>query len=424
MKNETVGSVFAVTLLCTTTLNAAESRAPTYHRDVAPILQARCETCHRSGEIGPMSLRSYAEVRPWAEAIKESVLLKRMPPWFADSRVGLHFKNDRSLSQAEIDTLAAWADAGAPEGDRLDAPAHKEYLEGWNIPEPDLIFELSRPFEVPAEGDVEYQYHVIPTGFTRDTWVRASEIRPNNREVVHHVIVFVRPPGSTYMEEARPGEFYVPDKAKERTRRNNKREVFSRYTPGFPAEVLAPGEARLIPAGSDFVVQLHYTPTGKPQTDRSRFGLVLATEPTRREVRTVAILNRTFAIPPGAANFRIDARQEITSPLEVTALKPHMHLRGKAFEYRVVWPDGGKDVLLRVPRYDFNWQLNYELAEPLSLPRGAVLEATGWYDNSPNNPANPDPGQEVRWGDQSREEMMIGWYEATFPVNDSGKSDD
>ena len=228
------------------------------------------------------------------------MLLKRMPPWFADSDVGVHFKNDRSLAQNETETLVAWAEGGAPEGNIADAPEPREYLKGWNIPKPDLVYELSRPFEVPAQGDVEYQYHVIPTGFTEDTWVRASEIRPDNREVVHHIIVFVRPPGSTYMEEAQPGEFYVPDKAKERKRKNNKRDVFSRYTPGFPAEVLAAGEARRIPAGSDFVVQLHYTPNGKPEIDRSSFGLVLATEPTQREVKTVAILNTKFAIPPGA----------------------------------------------------------------------------------------------------------------------------
>ena len=396
----------------------------TFHKDVVPILQANCQGCHRPGEIAPMSLGTFADVRPWAQAIKESVLLRRMPPWFADPDVGVHLKNDRTLSANDINTLVQWADSGAAEGNPADAPESKKRLVGWNIPKPDLVYQLSRPFEVAPAGEIEYQYHVIPTGFTEDTWVQATEIRPGNREVVHHSIVFVRPPGSTYLADAKPGEFYVPDKNIERKKKNNKREMLARFTPGYPAEVLSPGNGRLIPAGSDFIVQMHYTPTGKPQTDQTRFGLVLAKEEPRRQVKTMAVAKSTFVIPPGASNYKVDAVHEIKNPVEVTALKPHMHLRGKAFEFRLVRADGTEQVLLSVPHYDFNWQINYELAEPLQLAKGDKLEASAWYDNSPNNPANPDPTEEVRWGDQSREEMMIGFFEAAFLVKGSPSSSD
>jgi hypothetical protein len=405
---------------------AAKQESPvTFHKDVAPILRANCQGCHRPGEIAPMSFGSYSEVRPWAEAIKESVLLKRMPPWFADPNTGVHFKNDRSLNKTDIDTLVRWAESGAREGDRSEArQAAVEYREGWNIAEPDLVFEMSRPFEVPASGEVDYQYHLIPSGFTEDTWVQASEIRPGNREVVHHVIVYVRPPGSTYLDHAKPGGFYVPDRGKERAKKNSVREMFARFTPGYPAEELAPGRARLVPAGSDFIVQLHYTPTGKPQTDLTKFGLVLATETPTRQVKTMSVVNGKFVIPPGAPNHQVDAVRAFKRPLEVLSLKPHMHLRGKAFEFRLVRADGSRETLLSVPHYDFNWQLSYELAEPLMLAKGDKLEATGWYDNSPNNPANPDPTEAVRWGAQSREEMMIGFFEASFPVDRTAPSDD
>ena len=408
-------------------LFAAEKQenSVTYHRDVAPILRANCQGCHRPGEIGPMALRTFSEVRPWAEAIKESVLLKRMPPWFADPSVGVHLKNDPSLSKSQINKLVRWAETGAQEGDPSDArPFETEYSEGWNIPQPDLVFEMSRPFEVPASGELDYQYHVIPSGFTEDTWVQASEIRPGNRAVVHHVIVFVRPPGSTYLDHAKPGEFYVPDKAKERAKKNSVREMFSRFTPGYPAEILAPGRGRLVPAGSDFIVQLHYTPTGRPQKDLTKFGVALTKETPTRQVKTMAVRNKKFVIPPGAPNHQVDSVKAIDKPLEVLFLKPHMHLRGKAFEFRLTKADGSKRVLLSVPHYDFNWQLNYELAEPLMLGKGDKLEATGWFDNSPNNPANPDPTEAVRWGDQSREEMMIGFFEASFPVEAAAPSDD
>jgi hypothetical protein len=406
---------------------AASKASPkvTFNQDVLPVLQERCQNCHRAGEVAPMPLLSYEETRPWASAIKEAVLLKRMPPWFADPHASKTFSNDRSLSKQEIETIVAWVDAGAPEGDSEARPEAVAFVDGWNIGEPDVSFEMQQEFAVPAEGVIDYQYLVIPTGFTEDKWVERAEIRPGNRAVLHHVIVFVRPPDSTYMGEAKPGEFFVPgsyderkQKQKQKQKRNDKRDFLIGFAPGTVPEELEPGQAKLIPAGSDFVLQLHYTPNGKATTDKSYFGLVFAEQPPRERVVTMAVSTEDFVIPPGAPNHRVDAEMKVKNDMTLTALLPHMHLRGKAFEYRVIFPDGRKETLLSVPRYDFNWQLSYYLEEPLFLPKGAKLECTAWYDNSPNNPANPDPAKEVRYGDQSWEEMMFGFFDASFPVED------
>jgi hypothetical protein len=396
-----------------------DAKAVTFNKDVLPILQQRCQDCHRSGEVAPMSLLTYEETRPWASAIKEAVLLKRMPPWFADPHASKTFSNDRSLSKEQIETIVAWADAGAPEGDAEARPEPVEFVDGWNVGEPDVTFEMQQEFAVPAEGVVEYQYLVIPSGFTEDKWVERAEIRPGNRAVLHHVIVFVRPPDSTYMSEAKPGKFFVPgDYDEKKEKRNDKREFLIGFAPGTVPEELEPGQAKLIPAGSDFVLQLHYTPNGKATTDKSYFGLVFAKRPPEERVVTMAVSTEDFVIPAGAADHRVDAEMKVKNDMTLTAMLPHMHLRGKAFEYRVVFPDGRKETLLRVPRYDFNWQLSYYLEEPIFLPKGSLLECTAWYDNSPNNDANPDPAKEVRYGDQSWEEMMFGFFDASFPVED------
>ena len=411
----------AASLMTAAGFGATKSSPPvTFNKDVLPILQERCQTCHRAGEVAPMPLRTYEEARPWASAIKEAVLLKRMPPWFADPHASKGFSNDRSLSKQEIETIVAWADGGAAEGDTEAKPEPVEFVDGWNIGEPDVVFEMQKEFEVPAEGVVEYQYLVIPSGFREDKWVERAEIRAGNRAVLHHVIVFVRPPESTYIGEAKAGEFFVPAKydEKKKEKRNDKREFLIGFAPGTVPEELEPGQAKLIPAGSDFVLQLHYTPNGKAATDKSYFGLVFAKEPPQKRVVTMAVSTDDFVIPAGAPNHRVDAQMKIKDDMTLTAMLPHMHLRGKAFEYRVVFPDGRKETLLRVPRYDFNWQLSYYLEEPVLLPKGARIECTAWYDNSANNPQNPDPANEVRYGDQSWEEMMFGFFDASFPVED------
>jgi hypothetical protein len=358
-----------------------------------------------------MSFMTYKETRPWAKAIREAVAARRMPPWFADPHVG-KFSNDRSLSQREIETLARWADTGAAEGVPGDAPERRVFADGWNIGNPDLTVEMPTEFDVPAAGTIEYTYFVIPTGFQEDRWVTAAEIRPGNRKVVHHVIAFVREPGSKWLREAKPGAPFVPKKGGGDERGGGMGgEFLVGYAPGYPAEPLAPGQAKLVKAGSDIVLQMHYTANGKAQKDRSRVGFVFAKHAPKQRVYTLAAGNTKFVIPAGADNHRVDAKLTLHQDTTIVSMLPHMHLRGKAFEYRVVYPTGEKQDLLRVPRYDFNWQLSYRPERPIVLPKGSVLECTAWYDNSRNNKYNPDPSTEVRFGDQSWEEMMFGFFD-------------
>ena len=383
----------------------------TYHRDVLPILQKNCQSCHRPGEAAPVSFLTFKETRPWAKAIRESVRLKRMPPWFADAHVG-KFSNDRSLAQKDIDTLAAWADTGAAEGNPKDAPAPLTFVTGWNIGKPDMEFEMPKDYRVPAKGTIEYTYYVIPTGFTEDRWVRAAEVRPGNRKVVHHVIAFIRDPGSKWLKDAVPGEPFVPKKGQGEGAGLS--QFLVGYAPGAVPEALKPGQARLVKAGSDIVLQMHYTAAGEEQSDRSKVGVVFAKEPPTERIVTLAAMNTKFVIPAGAENHKVESSITLDRETTMTTLIPHMHVRGKAFEYRVVYPTGETQELLRVPRYDFNWQQPYVPEKPIVLPKGSRIECTAWFDNSANNPHNPDPKSEVKWGDQSWEEMMIGFFSATL----------
>ena len=398
---------------------AAAETAPavrTFSKDVAPILQARCQTCHRPGEAAPMSLLTYKEARPWAKAIKEAVVLKKMPPWFADSQVG-HFKNDRTLSQNEIDTLIAWVDAGAPEGNPKDLPAPLQFVSGWNIGQPDMVLEMPNAFDVPANGTVDYQYVILPYKFTEDRWVQSAEVRPDARSVVHHVIAFIREPGSKWMRNQEPGVVFLPEKNEKGERASIAGDMLAGFAPGVPAAQLEPGQGRLIKAGSDIVFQLHYTANGKAQQDRSKVGLVFCKAPPAQRVMSMAALNQRFTIPAGDPNYRVDAQIELAHEVTLTALLPHMHLRGKDFEYRLVYPTGETQTILRVPRYDFNWQLWYHPERDIVLPKGTKVVCTAHYDNSPNNPANPDATKAVKWGDQSWEEMMVGFFDVAFDAN-------
>ena len=344
----------------------------TFNKDVLPILQKNCQGCHRPGEAAPFSLLTYTEARPWAKAIRESVRLKRMPPWFADPHVG-KFANDRSLTQPDIDTLAAWADSGAAEGDSKDAPAPVKHLTGWNIGEPDLVLEMPAEYHVPATGTIDYTYFVVPTGFTEDKWVRFAEVRPGNRKVVHHVIAFIREPGSKWLAGAVPGKPFVPGKSDREG--DGLGQILVGYAPGTVPVKFDEGQARLVKAGSDIVLQLHYTADGKEQTDRSKIGMVFAKEPPTQRVITMAALNTKFVIPPGVADHKVTAEIILKEPTTLTALIPHMHLRGKAFEYRVVYPTGETQELLRVPKYDFNWQLTYVPEKALRCQRAAASSA-------------------------------------------------
>jgi hypothetical protein len=335
------------------------------------------------------------------------VLTKKMPPWFADPHVG-KFSNDRSLSQGEIDTLVAWVDGGVKEGNPKDAPAPRQFVEGWNIGKPDLVLQMPNAFEVPATGTVEYQYVVIPTNLTEDRWIQATEVRPGDRAVMHHVITFIREPGSTWMADAQPGVPFVPKRG---SRGGQASGGLGSYVPGeafAPAD--SPRRATLLKAGSDIVFQLHYTPNGTATTDRTKIGIVFAKEAPAQKLVGGNSASLRFAIPPGDPNYKIEASSTMQNDCDLISMMPHAHLRGKAFEYRIVRPDGETETVLKVPRYDFNWQLTYYLEKPIHLTKGTKLEVVAWYDNSPNNPYNPDPSKEVHWGEQTSEEMMMGYF--------------
>lgn len=422
----------AVAALLTGAAGLGATTPVTFNKDVLPVLQKNCQSCHRPGEVAPMSFLTYKDTRPWAKAIKTAVLTRKMPPWFADPHFG-HFANERSLSDAEIHTLALWADTGAPEGDAAQPPAQLEFMDGWNIGKPDRVIEMPQAFSVPSSGVIDYQYIVIPGDFKRDTWVTAAEVRPGNRAVVHHVIAFVRPPGSQWMKDAKPGVPFVPvvhkrdangaqiadpqRAAQQGTARSGGSggilgsEFLVGYAPGLqPQKFDLGGGAKMIPGGSDIVLQMHYTANGSPGTDVTKIGLIYAKEQPRRRYVTMNAPNGKFAIPPGDPNYEVRSEITLREDSELVWLMPHMHLRGKDFEYRIVYPNGESEMLLKVPRFDFNWQLGYEEAKPIALPKGTRIECTAHFDNSANNPANPNPKVEVRWGDQSWEEMMIGWF--------------
>lgn len=404
--------LLATLVFCTGAM-AQSSPAPTFTRDIAPILQARCQGCHRPGEAVPMPLLTYQQTRPWAKAIKEAVLTKKMPPWFADSSAG-HFRNDRSLSRDEVAKITAWVDGGAKEGDPKDLPVAKTFVEGWNIGTPDLVLEMPEGFNVPPSGTVEYQYIILPYKFTEDRWVQMAEVRPGSRDVVHHVIAFIRDPGSKWERDREPGVVFLPDPNKNGERPSISGDILAGFAPGTPPSIIQPGQGRLVKAGSDIVFQLHYTANGKASRDRTKVGLVFCKEPPKQRVMSLAAQNRKFTIPAGDANYRVDAEFELGHEARMTALLPHMHLRGKDFEFRLIYPTGETQTVLRVPRYDFNWQLWYEPQQDMVLPKGTKVACTAHFDNSVNNPANPDATKEVRWGDQSWEEMMIGFFDVVF----------
>ncbi len=359
-----------------------------------------------------MAFMNYQQVRPWAKAIKSSVATRKMPPWFADPHYG-KFSNDRSLSQEQIDTIVAWVDGGAKQGDPKDAPAPRTWLEGWNIAKPDLVIELPVEEKIPAKGEIDYQYILVQPNFKEDVWVQMVEVRPTVPAVVHHAVVFIREPESKWLrgeiESGKPWE--APPKRRTAETFGGGSEILTVYTPGMVPDVWQPGLAKKVRAGSDLIFQMHYTANGKEAIDRTKIGIVFSKEPPARRVLTIAAVNTGFAIPPGDPDYKVEAKAPHVNAGELLSFFPHMHLRGKAFEFRLVQPTGESETLLRVPHYDFNWQLAYKTAKPIFLAPGSRIEATAWYDNSPNNPANPDPKATVRWGEQSWEEMMIGFYD-------------
>jgi Copper type II ascorbate-dependent monooxygenase, C-terminal domain len=425
----------------------------TFHKDVLPILQQHCQTCHRPGNIAPMSFLTYESTRPWAKAIKAAVLSRKMPPWSADPSVG-HFANDPSLNAGELGVISRWADSGAPAGDEKDAPPPIRWpADGWNT-QPDIVLK-GVPYTVPARPKndvVEWMTLVTPTGFTKDMWITSVEIKPSELPVTHHICVSFVPhrPNVVYntflwvdkqRDDAgvevppadRPGAIPTADgKGIPRPRRNagdsaarvganSTSDVvgavglgFTCYVPGRALSDFRPYHAALrIPAGYDLSWTIHYTPNGTELTDRPEIGLTVPqTEPERQLIESFGGTDPgKFAIPPNDNNYA-PAPSEATFLVdaELVWMSPHMHLRGKDMSYKLVFPDGREQMLLNVPHYDFNWQLGYSLAQPIKVPKGSKLIAIGHYDNSTNNKFNPDPNRTVYQGNMTWEEMFAPFF--------------
>jgi len=396
--------------------------APEYHADIRPILEKRCVGCHQKGDIGPMPLTSYTETRPWAKAIRQAVSKGTMPPWHADPSRSVPFHNERSLTATERQTIVTWADAGAPEGKAIPVPPKTGLDNGWQLGKPDLIVRVPR-YQVPASGTIQYTFLVTPTTLPDAKWIAAAEWKVDKKSVVHHINAFIRPKGSSYVGDAPPGEFFVASKASRAARRPDEREADRRelllgYEPGYRPLPWGDGRAKLLPKSADIVFEIHYTANGKAAVDETELGIYFAKETPRERVLTIIPANSTFAIPPGDGNFPSSTSATLNRDLTLLSMQPHMHLRGKSYRIWARYPDGRTEDLIDVPRYDFNWQTTYFLAQPKLLPKGTVLECLAHFDNSPNNRFNPDPTQTVHWGDQSWEEMNIGFMEVVFPAGD------
>jgi thiol-disulfide isomerase/thioredoxin len=371
----------------------------TYASHVAPILHARCATCHRPSQVAPFSLLTYNDARRWASSIAEVVTECRMPPWHADPRYG-HFANDRSLSADERSLLLTWVEHGTPPGDLAQAPRAPAFSEGWSIGTPDVVFEMPEAFVVQAEGTLPIQrFHITPH-FTSDLWIQAAEARPGDRAVVHHICV------------------YIDEHAMGSPRKPADENFLVAYTPGDMPSVYPPGVAKKLPRGADLIFEVHYTPIGRARFDRSAVGIITCKETPHHLAATHGIALWSLRIPPRDPDHVARASWKAPHDVRLLSMTPHMHLRGQSFRYTANYPDGRSETLLSVPHYDFNWQSVYRLAEPKPLPKGTIVACEAHYDNSAANPANPDPDRTVRWGEQTTDEMMIGFIDfEDVPVN-------
>jgi hypothetical protein len=393
----------------------AAAGAPTFAKDVAPILYKNCVGCHRPGEIAPMSLLTYDEARPWAKSIRDEVSDGTMPPWHADAPHG-SFLNERRLSPAEKETIVKWANGGAPRGDDKDMPALPPLADGWSLGKPDAVFEMEKPYELPADGTIQYEYFYIPTNFTEPKWVKSIEVRPGNREVVHHVLVYYRAQPDlqrTPVFRQKPEVARTPPDKPEGVSNNPPRRtglpprrLLATYAPGTSFQMAPEGTAFRLEPGGLIELQMHYTTKGEATTDRTKVGLTFATNASATELRPGQFINGSFTLPAGAANVEVVADAEFLQDATVWGIFPHTHLRGKKWDYKMILPDGTSKTILSVPNYDFNWQTYYMFKEPLKVPKGAKIIATAWYDNSAANKSNPDAKSDVKWGDQTWEEMQ------------------
>ena len=409
---------------------ATDAPKVTFTKDVLPVLQAHCQTCHRPGQAGPMSFLTYESARPWAAAMKEAVRLRKMPPWFAAPGSG-HFLNDPSLKQSEIDLIAKWADSGAPQGNPKDAPPAIQWPKGWHI-QPDVVVE-GPTYEVdakPKNNVIEWAIVTIPTGFAKDTWITSVEIKPEHADVTHHMCVAFVPhkEGVKYFEprwnakQRDDDGAALPDKGKTFTGG----AAEDCYVPGNPAIDFRPlNAAKLVPAGYDIEMNLHYTPNGKAVTDHIKIGFTLAKQPPQRRYLSLGASSprdpKLFAIPAGDPNWKSPPGEVVFGQdVELVFMLPHMHARGKDMTYTLEFPDGRKQVILDVPKYDFNWQLGYQTS--VKIPKGTKLRVDAHFDNSPNNASNPNPQKTVYYGEMTWEEMMLGFFSVVVDPNADTKT--
>jgi len=409
--------------LAVTSILAADGKddpaeAVTWSRDIAPIVQRNCEECHRPGQVAPFALQTFEQAKGWAEMIGSVVEEQRMPPWNATEEFSGVFANERALPRKDKQLILDWIAQGMPRGNAAEDPAPIEWPEGWRIGEPDVVFTVDefrgerlfgqaqpmdeRGFEVPREGVVDYKYFAVKTDFAEDKWIKALEVKPGAVDVVHHVLIFVDDPNATPEERQRQLDF---------------RSYLAGAAPGDLPATYPEGYGKRLPAGSTLIFQLHYTPNGKERFDRSGLGLIFWDETPLFEVVTNGIVNLRLDIPPGVDDHEVRAEETLVKDTGIVAFSPHMHTRGKDFRFVAHYPDGGSEPLLAC-NYDFNWQEVYILPDPLFLPGGTRLECVGHYDNSEGNPNNPDPTERVTWGDQSFEEMFIGYYDYVVPVTE------
>ncbi len=410
-------SVF--TLHAANSQNKAKEPQVTFYREVLPILRGHCQVCHRANGIAPMAFETYEETRRYAAAIRVATEKRTMPPWFAVKGIG-KFSNDPSLTDEQIAVLAAWAEANAPAGNREEAPPARNWSGRWTIPEPDVTVRMTEGVRIPADGEVDYTYEIVPTNFQEGRWVQGSEILPGMPENVHHAVVYVRPAGSPWLKHAPVDKpFTASMLTSEEDRRDamwTDSDILLVYAPGSTPDNWAEGMAKYIPAGADLVFQMHYTTNGKAGTDVTRIGLRFLKERPKQRVLTLQLTNDHFVIPPRVPDYRVEAWGTLPNDALLLSFFPHMHLRGKRFEYNIVGKDQSIETLLRV-NYHFHWQMSYRLAEPLQLKAGTKLQAVALFDNSRKNPHNPDPDVAVRWGEQTSDEMMVGFFDVAVATD-------
>jgi mono/diheme cytochrome c family protein len=405
-------------LIATVAVAQKTSSSPTFYHDVVPILQDHCQQCHRPNGIAADPLVTYDQAAGYAQDIASLATKRVMPPWFADPHFG-KFANDPSLTEQQIATLVAWAKNHAPEGKPEDAPPPRQWAAGWDIPQPDLVLKMPVVVQIPAHGQIDYTYTIVPTKFAKDTWVQMSQILPSGLPYVHHAVVYIRPPGSKWLKNAPVGKPFtagdLTDAEGQRETHWTDSDMLLVYAPGSAPDRFPDNMAKFIPAGSDLVFQMHYTTNGHAGSDQTSVGMVFAKQPPAQRVITLQLTNSSFLIPAGAPNFAVEVHGTMPNDATLISFFPHLHLRGKRFDYNIVHPNGSIETLLRV-NYNFHWQLSYKLAEPRLLKAGTKLQAIAWFDNSAKNPHNPDATKSVHWGDQTTDEMMVGFFDVAVPA--------